>query len=745
MVPSRVNFFQHQSDANTWHLLLAPGLYSTEDQRQRVQRCQDIVLLGGNDGSVLILGISSQMCHDASISAFSNAWLPLKLLCPSNVPIQYINTNTNNSTNSDINSNSIGEYIVISDAMNLVYIYELYDSVHSVGVTDVYKNEDRRIQRVNKQIKLECQLKEALEKGVDADEDDEDEGEDGDEDDDEDVVASDISNSEDEDLIFIPDDLRLLAQWQLPSRMTTSYILNETSTLFMGTMDGKLYASKGLSDKNFVEVESLSRICVSTTGAIVGIHKSPYFCRNRSITALFILYQSGQVAIIDCDTYELISSASASIDNQHPLFSSSVSMKNRSNIEPAAIMFTVDEKKQIVTARSSPEIQELILSPNSSSTTPPISPSGGDVKPPLSFMQRMASYTTGRTVSAVQAVIPTGQPRYLVAVFNKFLLTYDLSHFAMYERTNVVNSCNERLVLTSTLISNKNIISGSIVTYIEEASRAYSDPVSCIACVDKDANLINIIIKSSTPSNYSYCLEGIYEKPIDVEGGSVLSSGTCYYYKCGNVFSSIPSSVKFILSKDVLPSCATIISGSVDQDLLLLDESDTNRNSHSSTNSDSSTRSRTVTTESDTHKARIRSSSNTTTSPVPDHVRHRSSSLFATVAAVSKFLSPKHEVDLSSLYSKSKEQLNKDSLLGKHADPDTNGNDNTVVTSIKNQRNVIMHNMDELRRGLEERGEKLQLLEKNAERIKEGAQDFSATSKEYRKYLEAKNNRWGMF
>jgi hypothetical protein len=742
LVPSRANFFQYQNDSgNMWHLVLAPGLYSTQEQRQHIQRCQDIVLLGGSDGSILILGVSSQLCHDASISAFSNAWLPLKLLQPSNEPIQYINTNITNTTNTDANNTSIGEYIVVSDTLNQVYIYELYDTVHAVGVTDVYKKEKKRIEKVNQQIKIQVQLREALEKGVDDDDDDdeEEEEEEDNEEDDEDTVTS--ADTEAEELIFVPNDLRLLTQWQLPARVTISYLLNETSTLLMGTLDGKLYVSKGLSNKSFMEIETISRIRVSTTGAIVGIHNSSYYCRNRTVSALFILFQSGQVAVLDSSTFELISSAVASIDNQHPLFVSSASMKNKANVEPVAIMFTVDELKQIVTSKLPSEIQEQYSSPSSSSsTTPTRSPTSGDAKPSLSFMQRVSSFTS-RSAPVVQVTIPPGQPRYLIAVLNKFLLTYDLSHFAVYESKQVTNSCNERLVLTTTLISNKNIISGSIVTYIDEASRAYADPVSCIACIDNDANLINLVIKTSTPSNYSYCLEGIYEKPIDVQGGSVLSSGTCYYYKCDIIFSSIPSSDKFILSKGVLPSCAVIIEGPLDEDLLLIGESDVNRLSNSSGSSDTGTRSRTVT-EGEANKARIRSSS-TTMSPTPENTRHKS--IFSSVAAVTKFLSPKQEADLSTLYSKSKEQLNKDSLLGTHADASVRGNDSKLVTSMKNQHNLIMQNMDELRRGLEERGEKLQLMEKNAERMKEGAQDFSATSKEYRKYLEAKNNRWGLF
>lgn len=289
----------------------------------------------------------------------------------------------------------------------------------------------------------------------------------------------------------------------------------------------------------------------------------------------------------------------------------------------------------------------------------------------------------------------------MLVIHGRTLYTYDLSWFATlirpgsYSFTSFVSSS----VHTST-ICKKNIIAGSIVWYVEEASKAWSKPVACFSAVDRNGTLLTVAIRTRKPVCHADLLEGVLDTPVNLEGATVLASGNCYMHRHGSfIFSATPKSDSFIhlqklpdrASTDCTPPRADLQLKSGREDILAA-----------------------------RHLA----------------VQKRRQSMIVISSA---------PTDLTKIFAKSRDQLNKDALLGRNFDADSQQQQSpsSSARSAASKAADTLSDMAELKEKLEERGERLRRIAENMDKFKDSARDFRAGVAQQKMQLQAKNDRWG--
>jgi len=104
--------------------------------------------------------------------------------------------------------------------------------------------------------------------------------------------------------------------------------------------------------------------------------------------------------------------------------------------------------------------------------------------------------------------------------------------------------------------------------------------------------------------------------------------------------------------------------------------------------------------------------------------------------------------DLFKIFSKTRDALQKDDLLGESSDSvarSRTSSSSAVVTSATTSASLATSAARELAVALEERGEKLKQLAAKSDQIKDGSSDFKASTNNLTDKLKKKNNRWGLF
>ena len=338
-----------------------------------------------------------------------------------------------------------------------------------------------------------------------------------------------------------------------------------------------------------------------------------------------------------------------------------------------------------------------------------------------SFLRRMGSNNTTPEASGTgggtgtklfgnknQApVIPMEEPRFIVVVGCHALITYDLSKFYI-RNTNGSYTSDVSSVAISKFLSDEKIITAESTIFLEEAARAYTDPVACISCVSSDGVMTIITLKSKqvmTESAEIFLLKGVERRPVSIADGIMLPNGDCY-----------------LLNNECIVYCLSYTSPNYVHN----------------------------------HAVPVRAGCHHVNPPKEWQFRTgREDKVVAAKKAVHKRRTSMISLtaaptDLDKIFLKTRTDWNREELFGNQLDAEADrkrGNNNiqsTPQTTIRNAA-ATKAGLAEVQQSFEERGERLKQINERMEHFREAAAEYKKNSAEQRERMRVKSERWGVF
>jgi hypothetical protein len=673
-----------------------------EDYISSARPC-DVVFVGQDDGYVACWGVSRPA--DASIAGRNNIWYPMLAIKNSHNPVTAI-----------AYEDSTG-LLLVADVAGKILVWEVYETTSNVG----YLQYQRALLK-------SLQKKSVNEENLAV------------EDDGTSSQASFESNNLDESAIlasFKPNSIRHAITFDIPfASITTMKIIPEYMMIVIGTVNGATFTI-ALYNRNPAPI-AVNLSSFGIRESVAGITFSYYFRQEtiEYVPAVYLSFESNIIVVFHLISHEILAYCGSPMDitsvatakttvveenedeegeEEHSEYSDMTQTNTStayacvldaadnlfippSSIVPAEIISTC--KRPSPEEREKAILRKSVFAMFSSSSSE------------TSSSANTATSATIETRRASNATVPQDPasfilPHKLILLSGRRLLSYNILKFTPPKKSgaNTITAANTSIV-NSKIISTTDIISGNLVSYIEEASRAWSEPLPCLLIANCEGGVFALRLKDKSSVGYINLFEGILLRPIKFSSGIVLQNGVCYFSDHNRtIYSARASSITHILSQP-LPTRGIVSSFY-------------------------STHSRLSTGRESRVAATLGAASK----------KKRQSTLGLTASVT----------DLEKIFSKTKDQRAKDDLLGTRdrnlsvISDHSSDSDSNSIQNVKQDVRGVTNTMAEARQALEERGEKLEQLAKQSDDLKNVARDFQQNAKAQKDVMKQKNSRWGLF
>jgi hypothetical protein len=521
--------------------------------------------------------------------------------------------------------------------------------------------------------------------------------------------------------------LREIFRTDVQQRVTSLFI-DPTGLFFVvGTQDGQLFGLTDWSRQTLRPIEGIRQL-PGLTGAISFIFCAPYWKETLYEQAAYILFSSGAVVIVSLPSLELRAySGLIKIDTDDGADADETGAATAID-ERILFGFVLNTKYEPVTMVTE-EMQANIPVTNAQSTAPPQPPPAES----KSFMKKLKR-TSGESITLPPMAIPRYGPRYLVYVRGRNLIKCDLSTFSrpiissLASPSSASSSSNSisatsgassltwsaishPVLIESIQISSQQIITCELLSYIEDATRFWSKPILTLSFIDAMSDITFVTLKSHFVLNSHNLLPNVLTEPYNITDAVILSNGCSYLCSNRNIIYSIHSqSVEYLLSSSsaYTPSQAEMTSISPESSQMLCQREVVETNAKA--------------------KSKRRSS-------------------FLTL--------PSAGVDLDKLFLKTFDPKQKDDLFRRYSLKSSSSatseakeeyvirSDNVKDTNKSTARTKAI--LDETRANFEERGERINILNKRAEDFSNDAAIYKAASAAHKEKMKLKAQRWGVF
>jgi hypothetical protein len=514
------------------------------------------------------------------------------------------------------------------------------------------------------------------------------------------------------------------------------------TAMFVGTSSGRVYASTDIRDSRLALIPSLTKLN-GTLGAVAHLMIAPFYkqgCGYSTITALYVFYSNGYLAIVNAFTRDLLGftrSSAQTITNTGVRLGDSDAPpclnydSTGLGYYPVAYAGVLSSKFAVAAETLKvPSSAEGEVSPKAAEVEVERAPAEDASEKRQSWLASKISRPSAKgpelsRSSSGSGLVqwPEDAPKYLIRVCYKTVVMFDLSKIA--SPSNPRGSTSRLGVVdvqesTSKIIHSFSdaIVAANLVSYIEDSARFWSSPVTCLACVDATSTLTELTFANGRL--HDLCSFNILQEKLSVEvalmPSLMLPNGNIYMRQSDvMIFSATPADEKFVAVQSVPLRSRTECVPPAPTQLLMTGLED---GTLSLTKADGAT-------GGTAKKAKRRS-------------------IIGSMASA--------PAELDKLFAKTFDQLQKEELFGKdvveedaESDEDTVGKKTAVKGAAQAAALLKSNVMDETRQAFEERGEKLSKLKEDTEKLSLNAQQYREQTHAHKERLRQKAARWGLF
>lgn len=672
--------------SDTWELVLASAAHK---DAKLTSKPLDVVLLGHTDGSIIAWGVSRP--NTGTVVGKGTIWVPLRSL----------NVGTCNVTCIETDSTRL---LAAGDESGNVVVWETCEESTGRGALDGVGTAD-----LQKYPTFDSSTSDSMVTAIMAHEN---------------LQAS--ASGGGHGRPFAPDGLRVAFKGEVRGKVTSIAIVGEALTMFVGTENGTLFCARDWGSGELVAMQFPPNFKLGVSGAVVHMLYSSFWFNGQAVPALYTFYSSGHVLVWHVFTNELIaycvgpSEMYVDVDEEFSVLYGHVldgHLKPLARPDPFA-----KPKRHVTTA----DDKGSVISPppaggSGTQVTPPrpISPpSGGEGSKLTSLLRRTGSSTsniltpeaaTGRPAAA--AGPPAEEGRSLVVIGCHAVITYDLAKFSTSLKYSSQSGSQPFSPVvpnaaSSKFLSEERIVAAECTIFVEDAARAYTDPIPCISCISSDGELTVIALRTRqvmTEHVEISLLKGVERKPVDLSDGVLLPNGDCY-----------------LLGNDCMVYCA----------------------SYTSTN------------YCHNHASPVRATCQHLPPPREWQFRTgREERIQAAKKAVAKrrtsmITLTAAPTDLDKLFAKTRTDWTREELFGiaNEEEEERARNAHRAATQAAHKStSAVKSEMNELGKALEERGERLRQINERMEVFRDAAAEYKKGAAEQKQRLAAKAARWGVF
>mmetsp|Transcript_6254 Transcript_6254/g.9444 ORF Transcript_6254/g.9444 Transcript_6254/m.9444 type:complete len:1136 (+) Transcript_6254:136-3543(+) len=483
--------------------------------------------------------------------------------------------------------------------------------------------------------------------------------------------------------------------------VTCAVVGGAGAELFVGTRDGAVFAKCNWDSSDLVRVNALEHIGAS--GSVLYMFHAPYWKDVDLQPGVYVVYASGHVAVLHSSSLEVMAVSSCVYDTDDD--------DDTEYGVPFACV--INSKFEVITdvpkcgdgSKSKPT---SVSAHDSASSTGSGGKSGAPISsaPPASSFMKKFKRNSSDTYAAPPHTKPTDPPpitapKYVVFVQGKSMRRCEIAQFCRSTPTGLsLPGCGG---VYSRPVAAAPIVTASVVSYIEDATRFWTSPLCALACVDETADMYFLSLQSGHGISRFDALPQVMTEPYNVHSAYILANGNTFIGCSGNmIFSAAPLNSEY-LPTAATPSRASTMWSPPDSAQLM----NVQRESESVGNKGKSKR--------------------------------RASFLMG---------SP---VDLDKLFAKTYEQHQKDELFNSRKNDKVKGEEEGYKISRDEARNASSTaartkvTLDETRQNFEERGERINRLNKKMEDFGIEAKKYKANSQAHKEKMRKNAQKWGIF
>ena len=518
----------------------------------------------------------------------------------------------------------------------------------------------------------------------------------------------------------------------LDSQVSSMTMSNEGKILVVGTEDGSLYDLKDWAKSDMEKIDSLDHI--GGSGKIMKCLISPCWKGTSYTNAIFVVYHSGHYGIVDVNTHQLLSFC-ASGSNPIDLSEADETDNNESEIatriDSDQVVFACVMRSNYEIITKIPELEEVKDVETSEvkiTPTKDVIPAH-ETRKSFGFFKKSNSPSPQQSLTPPQGknsttvtapVFPAAAPRYFVFIRGRYLVICDLEKFSLPS----VSDRSPSIVFSNALpnaVKMKCIgegegpfIAAQNISIIEDSTRFWSQPIPCLSAIDSEGNSKILSIPSGDLVSISPVLPDVFSEDFHVKCSTILPNGNAYLSTSSYmIYSSTPENKDY---PQVAPvpcrACANFTIPPRNQ-MLQVTIGDKDAAEHVKTKNEKKDKRRT---------------------------------------SVMSF-AMSGPVDFQKLFSKSLDVRRKEELFGSafklhEDDEDDNDNVNISSTNVKGTTGKAATTkaaLDETRQAFEERGERMDRINKKLEDFGEGAKLYKKQSAQHKERMRKKAERWGFF
>jgi len=495
-------------------------------------------------------------------------------------------------------------------------------------------------------------------------------------------------------------------RFDLEEVISSAIVVTASATIVLGCLSGAVLICSDWNRKVVLPALTVGR--AGGNGAVLGLVLKSFWFEGEVVPSIYITWESGHVAVMHLYTRDLLAfykgpgrEGTAHID---------ISIQRTHSI--SKFCYVLDENLNPCPDPSNlyiPMVEEPVSQPTGDRVSKSINVKAQlgnvmqtfdngvkqlqlsqplDVKKLGTSILNKKSNDSESPQSLSPAIpIPSNAPRYLLQAVGNTVVTFDLSRFAVHIGSGKYSAL-ESHVSTSKTISEHPLIAVQIVMYLEEASRAWADPVPCLVCVDCMANL-KIISLREQQIWFSYSiLQGIQTVPLSA--AIILPTGDLFLEDNGSIIHSVSITSREYIQTKTAPMRASPL----------------------------------VAIPPKSHQLKP---SREISAP---KVHHHRISIFG------------GGMDLDRLFSKTREQRQKDELFQKDTEVvEENNTQDRVTKSVMRTKDT----MSETKQAFDERGERASRIASKTENFQEAARTYKEQTAAYKERLKRKEKRWGLF
>lgn len=513
-----------------------------------------------------------------------------------------------------------------------------------------------------------------------------------------------------QDTSFDPSLIREELVANLDSKVTAILVLGEQCLIWLGTESGDIYLWSIFSDRQSEPVKvSMGNLHMATPKYVTMLHHSIFYKADEEIPAVYAVFVTGQIVVMNAcngDVLAYISGPSHVIDE--------VDNNNDSekrNIYPKVVAICVlDGNDNVIPAMDSNRITNFMIANNMFCVDQPQEVTSTRSIFRIFEKPKKSDSSNFKTKSEEVNAAHCREPAKLFILTGRSLCTYDISKFTSPSaKSKQVSEFHNTSGITQSLLTKSVLIAGQFLTYIHEATRAWSPPATCAICVTSDGALLALRLKDIALICQGELLCDVVETPAQLGNGTILANGDCYTVKDGSILYYCSFlRPNHILSKPTLAVRAAQLFTLPPPELQICNRK-------------------------------------TSTSKISPLKPARRQSLMTGASAPTSSV----PIDVDKLFAKTMLQRQKDDLFGQPI-TDAAGMEDEELSKMNMQKTnesaaTSLKAMMETREALEERGERINRVALKSEQIMDNAEQYGKATKTIANQLKQKNKRWGLF